>query len=93
MNLTAMQQGKRTAAQQRWASELQRTKAIHSRCRCLLSARTTANDLAKMGGGCTMPDYCCPRLDALRRFTGPVVAVTPPKGGVYDPFASQVLAC
>ena len=46
------------------------SETAHLHCRCGLNKRTTRADLDALGGGCTMPAYCCPRLDAVRRRVG-----------------------
>jgi len=40
------------------------------RCRCGLRRGMTRKDLRALGGGCSMPAHCCPRLDAVRRQVG-----------------------
>ena len=39
-------------------------------CRCELRPGMTRTDLAALGGGCMMPAFVCPRLDAVRRRVG-----------------------
>lgn len=57
-------------AKARFAELLRATKETHPRCRCKIGVHATSEDLQAMGGGCTMPGWCCPRLDAVRRNRG-----------------------
>lgn len=45
-------------------------ETAHMHCTCGLNSRTTRADLDALGGGCTMPSWACPRLDAVRRRVG-----------------------
>ncbi len=38
-------------------------------CRCPLAAGMTRLQIDALGGGCQMPDFCCPTLDKYRRLT------------------------
>lgn len=49
------------------ADAIRETKKQHPQCRCRFAGVGDAAALRAMGGGCTMPDYVCPRLDAIRR--------------------------
>jgi hypothetical protein len=43
------------------------TASSYPRCRCQLHARLSDDELRVLGAGCTGPQFCCPRLDAVRR--------------------------
>lgn len=53
-----------------FAELLRETRETHPRCRCRISVNASSEDLLALGGGCTMPGWCCPRLDAVRRGRG-----------------------
>lgn len=38
-------------------------------CHCKIRANSKLTTVRALGGGCTMPNYACPRLDAIRRRT------------------------
>lgn len=42
------------------------TRAKHPRCKCNFHGVKSADELRKMGSGCTDPNYTCPRLVAVR---------------------------
>lgn len=60
-----------TAAARAWrarlAEHVRATRGTHPRCRCQLTGVRDAAALQALEGGCTMPGYACPRLDAIRR--------------------------
>lgn len=39
-------------------------------CHCAFTDGMTFDDLVTLGGGCTMPSFCCPTLDRIRRRIG-----------------------
>lgn len=42
-----------------------------TRCTCDIKPGMTRAQLVDLGGGCTMPAFCCPQLDKVRRAMRP----------------------
>lgn len=40
------------------------------KCRCKIKPNMTLMEINRLGGGCTMPGWCCPVLDRVRREIG-----------------------
>lgn len=83
------------AQAEQWAAVERSAK--QNRCRCALVPAMSPTDLRLLGGGCTMPSYCCPTLDAYRRRVGalpmaelPKKVHAAPEPAPYDPFKSQI---
>ena len=57
-----------TTAQRAVWDAIQRLGRLN-RCRCELRGGMSQAELSTLGGGCTMPTFCCPTLDAYRRRT------------------------
>lgn len=70
-HMARMRRAADTAAQRayrdRLAEAVRSTKDTWRRCRCEFRGIRSADELRALEGGCTMPSYCCPRLDAVRR--------------------------
>lgn len=52
---------------QKVADAIEHTARLFPSCRCGLRRGMTSAALRDLGGGCTMPQHACPRLDAVRR--------------------------
>ena len=72
--LERAQRASRAALARRWREQLREavraTRSSNPSCRCHLAGVRTREDLAGLEGGCTMPLFACPRLDAVRRRMG-----------------------
>ncbi len=40
------------------------------KCNCKVKVSMTLEEINRLGGGCTMPSWCCPVLDRVRRELG-----------------------
>jgi hypothetical protein len=73
-NLTRAQRAAARARERDYRERLRRAirdfRHLNSRCRCDFTGVKSREDLTAMSGGCTDPNYVCPRLDAVRRKMG-----------------------
>lgn len=66
-----LQHAARRARERAWRKRLRQAAAETAskwpHCQCSLDTIESPEQLQALGGGCSMPAWCCARLDAVRR--------------------------